>query len=193
MQFPIQDLKPNRAEIRGLIFENAPVGVRLGLYWSLFLEFEPFQYAGHELGCNLSADWIRLPVRDWRHLEGQLVEGGPEVIECSFYTLEHDTATRTHVRIGGRRGRSFDLQWDVVVAFGGVAEEDADDALTVRARTVAEFAGVQIHQSVVSAVESERGRATELLSRFVDVARFGTMEIWTNEFGTTSWWLRPGA
>jgi hypothetical protein len=33
--------------------------------------------------------------------------------------------------------------------------------------------------------------ARQVFSDFVDLAAFGRMEIWENEFGGRSWWLRP--
>jgi hypothetical protein len=135
--------------------------------------------------------WSAISVRDWRQLEGQTVEGGPEVIECSFYTVEHDLATKTQVRIGDRYDQSFDLQWDAIVEFGGVADGDADAAMRLGARAIAEFGGIQIHSSLVEPDEPMRDRASALLARFVDAERFGRLELRTNEFGVRSWWLRP--
>lgn len=191
MPFPTSSLRPRHAEISALVFENASVGVPLGLYWSFGVEFEAIEYSGHEFNCSLSADWAKIPRSDWREIAWCALDGGKEVIDASFYTTGHDSATYTSIRIGERQGTRFAFDWQSRIDFLGWTGDDADPDLLVHARTTAAFTGVLVHTPLLQRLSSAREGAERLLWQFIDRSTFGQLVNRSNEFGLEEWRLLP--
>lgn len=191
MSFPASSLRPRHAEISALVFENLSVGIPLGLYWSFRVEFEAIKYSKYEFNCNLSADWAKIPRRDWRELAGWVVEGGNDVIDASFYTTGHDSATYTTICIGERQGARFAFDWQSRIDFLGWTGDDADPDLLVHARTTAAFTGVLVYTPLLRRFPSPREGAEGLLCQFIDRNAFGQLVNRSNEFGVDEWRLLP--
>ena len=119
MQYPVDQLRPRSGNISAMIFKNDLAGVEETLFWSIEVAFEPLEFDGESRSPSLAADWFRLPVRDWRDLENQTLEGSQETIEASFYVSEHDLASWTKIRTGKLSGYSFDIKLDREVALLG--------------------------------------------------------------------------
>lgn len=191
MPFPVHRLRPIKAEIWAVLFENSYANVPLGVYWSLAIRFERFEYFEQQIGCCLSADWIRLPVRNWRALENRSICGDFNQVEASFYTGEHDPAVYSMVRLGTRRGTCFDLEWESIVNYPGFDPSDADPRLRVATSTQAEFEGVLVPMDMIASATDSCERAAELLSPFLELSAFGRPELRTNEFGAKSCTFPP--
>jgi len=181
-------------QIGALLFENPKAGVARDVYWSVRIEFAPLLVADEsgetdELECSASCEWLRLGVRDWRAIEGKVVEGGDE-LEASFYTVEHDLSTRTRIEIGDRRGDTFRVKLSMEIDYPGHYGK-ADPALPVTADVRVPFEGLDVYFGVVPGVEGRSSDALRAVAPFVDLSGFGEPRIHTNEFGISAYRLRP--
>ena len=191
MAFPVHALKPRGGELWAVLFENPSARVALDVYWSAEIRFGPFDHYGEELGCLLSADWMRIPVRDWRDLSGRVVEGPFDVVQTSFYTVEHDPAVSSRIAFGPRVGAVFDVQWSATIRFEEFHERDADPGLKVHAAAALPFSGILIPTDAVRGTDMTDARAEELLDGLIDRDRFGRLEHSRNSFGVEQWRLLP--
>lgn len=193
-RFPVEELRVRNATLWALIFENMLAGVPLGLTWSMMIEFESVVFADRTLDCSLSADWIRLPgVRDWRRIDGVEVVGGLDVIEASFYTLGHDSVTRSKVRFDRTRGESFRVRWEAETDLPAWRLPELEATTVVSVDCEAVFEGVFVHPSLVEHVEDVSRAARELATPFTDLSVLGDVRIFHNQLGVPQVVLPPRA
>jgi hypothetical protein len=189
-------LRPKSAELRGLIFENANIGLARGLFWSVELEFKPFVQRGERFEPMLSAEWIRHDVRDWRELVtaewSYTARQKSPAFESSFYTFEHDPVIATTIRLNSRGGRRFELSWEAIVDYPGFSEGEAEPRLRIVTSANAAFKGVLIHPETVKPIARNEARARATAEEFLDLSSFrGGLQLVKNDFGMTGWVLSP--
>jgi hypothetical protein len=85
-------------------------------------------------------------------------------------------------------GPQFTLAWDAEVE---TEELPGCKPLQLRLVVPARFEGVMIAERIVKPRAELEAEARRVFAGFVDLEAFGRMEIWENEFGARSWWLRP--
>ena len=114
-------------------------------------------------------------MRDWRRLEGVKVEGtnpgenGKAALEGAFLlSSSWETAVRSSIDFGKRRGARFPIEAAMVVDFGGYAGGDANPALLVNAKTDAVFKGLSVHQGRAKDVSA----AKKIVADLLDLAAF---------------------
>lgn len=188
MAFPTHDLCPKLGSITGLLWENASTSVDLNLSWRFHIRFEPVMYRGEPLHCSLDAEFVTLPIRDWRALEHRDISTAIQGAS-SFCVYEHDEVVSSNLRIGRRNGTRFDLKWDAIVDFFGGTKGECDPALNVETVTSADFLGVLVASHLLEGYEQPDNRARCLLSRFLDVDRFGPVVHATIDMCTGHWLL----
>ncbi len=150
---PVDRLIAKDGSIRAMVFENEFAGVERNMFWSVEINFAPVVYDGEEVQPSMSADWIVLPVRDWRKLQGVTINGDRDTIEASFYVFEHDLAPWSEIAFGERHGRQFDVTFNMKVDILGLDEpsEGADVSVQeafVRAQITLPYQGFSIHSSL---------------------------------------------
>lgn len=189
--FPTERLRPSGGSIRADLFENAHTGVPLGIYWAFCIEFDPLPHEGEVFHCNLMAEFVELPIRDWRHLTGRTIRDEEGELNVSFYTVEHDPAVATSISIVERRGTEFLVEWASLIDYPGWSREERDPRLPVNARAWVPFEGILIYDSLVKGISDWRRHAATLLAGFIDLEAFGSFEETASPFGTTWRHLRP--
>lgn len=142
--FPAEKLVASGGEIYCHLFENPRTGLARNVYWAITLNFHPVEYGGEKLRCSMTCEWLALPLRDWRQLEGRSssLDYGDGGSESSFYVWQHDIGKSTRLRIGARMGDRFDVEMDMVVDFTGTSKADRNAAMQVRGRAALPFTGV---------------------------------------------------
>lgn len=172
-RFPVRSLVPESASIHGVLFKNRTAKVPLNIYWSFCVDFKPIEFMGETMQCSLMCEWVKLPhVRDWRELSIVDLLGGPADFDSTFYTVEHDPATSTHITISKRRATSFQLSWRSIIDYPGFSGEDADPALKVNAQCRAKFDGIYITEQFRGTKKVQKAKAMSVLEKFVDVKAF---------------------
>ncbi len=174
---PVDRLVAKDGSIRAMVFENEFAGVERNMFWSVEINFEPVLYDGEEVQPSMSAHWIVLPVRDWRKLQGVTINGDRDTIEASFYVFEHDLASWSEIAFGERRGRQFDVTFDMKVDILGLDEpsEGADVSVQeafVKAQTTLPYQGFSIHSSLVEGIPENKAKALEIASHYADLDRY---------------------
>lgn len=194
MRFPAERLRPRGGSIHALLFENSSAGVPLGVTWAFEVDFEPIRHGepGDESEFSPLAawEWIDLPIRDWRALEGVVIEG--EDVEGSFYLTEHEVLDWSRLSIFDRDGSEFRIEWDMVVDHEGSFDGDEDYRMRVQTSLRVPCEGVLVHFQTFPSDPSRSGELLDVLGGFLDVEAFGPPEIRTNRFGVTAFWLPPG-
>ena len=194
VKFPTAKLTPTGGSISALLFENPRANVPRDVYWSVSVRFAPIRYGApgqeQEFECEATVEWLRLGLRDWRALEGVVIDGKSEV-SASFYVAEHDPAIETHLRLSGREGASFQVDMKLLVGFRGFFGEDADAALPVVAKLRLPFEGVKVHAGLLKPTLGREADATPLISPFVDVDAFSGVVTQTNKFKVSTYVLMP--
>jgi hypothetical protein len=189
--FPADQLRPRGGEISALLWDNQSTRVPLAVYWSVRVDFEPLLYEGESCHPNLMVEWLELPIRDWRALESRDFTRAAAAAGVTFCTAEHDEAVDTTLRIGQRRGTSFDVEWSAIIDFPGWTGTDRDPRLPVRTRTTLPFVGVLVGAHVVEQSSSSLACAELLLSKFLDRSAFGSCVRASSTRRYTGIWLLP--
>ena len=65
--------RAEEARIHGHLFENPRMGIPRGIYWALFVQFEPVSLDSEEWPSSLGCEWIEWPIRRWEELDGREV------------------------------------------------------------------------------------------------------------------------
>lgn len=181
------------AELHAVLFENSHVGVPLGVYWSIEIIFERTFVAGALCEPRLSADWIRLPsIRDWRQLSGVHVRGGPDVLDASVCTHEHDPVLESSLRVGDRARNEFAIDWEGTIDTRGWEEPAVGTTAHLRATTRATFVGVIIPDELAASVGGSTSEINRLAGQFIDLATLGPVRRTPNKLGHM-WNLFPPA
>lgn len=170
MRFPAEQIKPSGASFYGHLFENSNVGLARNLFWSFRIEFMPLRYGESEFECSMTSEWIVLPIRDWRSLEGiTLTSNGQPDLEASFYMTGHDPATLTHLSLRHIGGLRFDLEMAMVVDFKGYYRGDKCPQMPVKAQHEAEFQGIVLERDNLFPKPNIELGAVNSLAPFFDI------------------------
>jgi hypothetical protein len=176
-RFPVDRLRPRDGAITADIFANPSAQIAENLFWHLHIAFEPVMFAGAEEPSSLAARWFVLPIRDWRHLEGQVIAGDQGTLEGSFYVFGHDPASFTRLAFGHRSGRVFNVAVDMRVTLlgldaaspsGGPSEQEA----RVRTRVSVAYRGLEIDRSHLAGLPENLARAEEMAARYADLSTY---------------------
>lgn len=141
MGFPSHSLRSVDGEIYCHVFENENVGLKRNLFWSITVRFAPIRYGGAEQGCSMTCEWIVLPIRSWKELDGlQLeVDYGEAGTESSFYMAEHHFGSHTRLSLSHQARNVFRVVMDMQVEFDGYLGGDEDPAMQVHADALVPF------------------------------------------------------
>lgn len=171
MKFPSKVLVPKGGEIYCHIFENDNIGLARCLFWSITVDFAPVKYGENEFSCSMTSEWIPWPVRDWRELDGKLldVDYGENGIESSFYMTEHDTGTHTKLVLHRSGENVFTVCWDMLVDFHGFYGGDANPAMPVHAEVDVQYIGLLITPDNLSPKPTTPTMLRTVASEFVDL------------------------
>ena len=142
--FPAHKLKATGGEIYAHIFENSLVGLPRNLFWSITLEFEPIRYEREDWECSMTCEWIPWRIRDWRGLHNLelKVEPDDQLIESSFYLVEHDRGKETDLLVERHEGNLFKVRMSMIVDFTGFTGKDKNPEMFVTGETTVPFKGV---------------------------------------------------
>ncbi len=163
-------LQPRGGAIRAMIFSNPLMDVPEGVYWGIEIDFDPLTYRGELLDyVSMSCDFLTIPARDWKQLEGVRLEGSYDQIEASFYVYEHDYANYSRIAIDERDGVTFRVRYDMSVQFSGLSTDDEDPDLLVSADVVIPYNGLLIHSSIVAPLPENIEQARSVAARYVDL------------------------
>ena len=169
-RFPAGQLQPRGGAIRAMVFGNPLTNLPEGLYWGIKIDFQPITYQDELLDyVSLSCDFLTIPARDWKQLEGVQLEGDYDQIEASFYVYEHDYANYSRIAIGERDGVTFRVRYDMSVQFSGLFNDDEDPDLLVSADVVIPYDGLLIHSSIVAPLPETIELARNVAARYVDL------------------------
>ena len=135
-------LQPKTGEIYGHVFENPRMGFARRLFWNLNVEFEPIQRDGEEWDCSLGIEWLTLPVRTWRDLDGmdlgQVVL--PEMLECSLYLYDtHNPAVLRQLQLSEVRPAEFEARFSAIAE---VYDEIGTRSVEISGKCEVSFSGI---------------------------------------------------
>lgn len=170
--FPANELRASGGTISAIIFENTLTSVPEGLYWSIKIDYRPIIYRDEELQPGMGCDLLTINARDWKDLEGTVLEGNWDEIDGSFYVYEHDYALYSKIMIDQRSGHNFRVNYTMAVEFSGYDQRDADDNMLVSADIVIPFTGLIIPSFLVSPSPDNARKAAELAERYVDILSY---------------------
>lgn len=176
-RFPSHSLRPVGGEIQAIVWENPNVGLERNLFWSFQVKFAAFRYGdAGEIAPSLAIEWIRLPIRDWRALEGTRLRGeyGQGGVEASFYVWEHDFAAYD-LEILEREGASFRVRINLTVEFTGYDESDRDPKMPVSAECWLPFRGILVPDALLPSSDDPRA-ACAMVTEFADLAAYHAPE-----------------
>lgn len=160
-------LRPVGGEIYAHIFENPRTGVPRNLFWNMRVEFEPVTLEGDEWDCSFLADWLTWPVRTWHDLDGMDLEKVelPEMVEPSLYVLaEHHPATVRELRLGGRKGSSFEA---AVTASAQIRTERGQSTVPISFVCSLQFIGIIVVSGNLEPKPSTPAHAGEAVAQFI--------------------------
>jgi len=173
----------------------------VGMFWDIHMDFWPFIVQGDELACNLTTDWITIPVRDWRSLEDLIVEGNGEVMDAAFtihdldnggystfFIYDDDLGSWTTIRFGKRQGRTFPATIAVKIRLLDDSSAHAWPTIYsishVDLHTLVDlsYEGFVIDRRLVVGCDENRARALQMAARYVDLDRFQAPRIHYEQF-----------
>jgi hypothetical protein len=134
--------------------------------------FAPVDFAGYRRAPSLTAEWFVLPVRDWRDLEGRVVEGEQETIETSFYVFEHDRASWTRLAFGRRDRDTLVVTVDAEVQLLGLDAEwtgPSHQDASIHAHIALPYRGLSIDRNDLEGRPENRAAALTIAARYVDL------------------------
>lgn len=110
-------VSPTTGTIYGHVFENSRTGLARNLFWNIEIEFDPVRQDGEDWDCLLHIEWLTLPIRSWRDLDGvslgQIQLG--DLLECSLYLFaEHQPATLRHLVLRKTGNATFEADFSAV-------------------------------------------------------------------------------
>lgn len=167
--FPVAGLRPRKGWLRAHIFRNDRAKVEEGLFWGIGIEFEPFEYEGDLVECSMRADWIVLNIRNWKELEGAIVEGDRDKVRASFYIYEHHEALWTRITVRERDGRNFRVVFEMEVDLYALGTNNRGGVVTISKDVVIPYSGFEIYGGVVAGVPENRDKAIDTAKRHVDL------------------------
>jgi hypothetical protein len=168
--FPVHRLSASGGEIYCHLFENPRTGLPRNIYWSFTLDFDPIEYEGAEWETSMTAEWLTLPLRDWRDLAGRAftLSYGDGDAEASFYAREHHIAKTARLEIGMRNGRTFELAMEMIVDFQGLTGADHNPNMTVQGRAVVPYAGAIVVPDNLVPTLNTPAEVARAVSRYLD-------------------------
>jgi hypothetical protein len=195
-RFPVELIRPLRAELSGTIVFNPHIGLAPALWYSLEVQlapidlghgaYEPDEYGTH-LDTIIELGGFELPFRRWRDIAGEF---GPfeDRGESSVYVSQvhcHIDIRRLDLR--ARQGAMFDVRADLSVDFEHAGAGYRNEAFHLAFD--AEFRGIHFRAPAWNAPTTQsrlaewdlpdtfdRASVRELCSRFVDVEQYSQEE-----------------
>jgi hypothetical protein len=182
VRLPVKSLKAVGGEMYAHIFENELTGLARNLFWSVSIDFAPLHYAGSEFRCGVACEWIPWTARDWRELDGEIldviynpdgtVKSGPPSVEASFYMTSHDLARRVGLKLKRNGGTKFAAAMDMIVNFRGYAGGDEDPNLRVSGQTEINYRGVIVVKNNLSPKPTTEAKVLAVAEKFIDLAAY---------------------
>ena len=175
MRYPVEELRPSSGYISAKVFENKVAGVAEALYWNIEIEFEAVEFDGSCEQPSLQVDTFAMPIRDWRDLANQVVEGAHNTIQTSFYVFGHDLASWTKVCFGTRIGFTFDVELEINLELLGL-DSGWDDkrpsaqSATIRVQTVLPYTGFYIDEQILEVRPETTYAAILIAARHADLS-----------------------
>jgi len=162
-------LQPSEGEIYGHLFENSATGLRRGVYWNARIDFEPVSLDGEEQDCSLSIEWLALPVRRWRDLDGVELARvtQPDLIECSLYLFEeHNRATLRRLQLRKTGPSSFEADF---LAIADVDDGSGRRLFEVSGRCDLSFTSIIVVPSNLQPEPASELEVQAVLVRFISL------------------------
>lgn len=182
MRLPVKSLKAVGGEMYAHIFENESTGLARNLFWAVSIDFAPIHYADSELDCAMTCEWIPWPARDWRELDGEVldvifnpdgtVKSGPPSVEASFYMTAHDPARRVSLKLNRNGGTKFAAAMDMVVDFHGYAGGDEDPNLLIAGQTEIAYRGVIVVKNNLFPKPTTEAEVLAVAGKFIDLTTY---------------------
>lgn len=172
--FPADKLKANGGEIHAHIFENSMVGLQRNLFWSITLEFEPINYEDGDWECSMTCEWIPWRIRDWRDLHNLelKVEPDDQLIESSFYMVEHDRGKEAKLLVQRHEGNLFKVRMSMTVDFTGLTGEDRNPEMFVVGETIVPFRGVFVTPENLSPKPMTVAEVKDITTDYIDLSAY---------------------
>jgi hypothetical protein len=173
--FPADKLKASGGGIYAHIFENSFTGIPRNLFWSVTLKFEPVKYEGEEWECSMTCEWIPWRIRDWRNLHNLELKVGrdDQLIESSFYMVEHDEGKETSLSLRHREGHLFNVRMSMVVDFTGFTGRDRNPEMSVAGEALVPFEGVFVVPENLSPKPMTVSEVKDVAKDYVDLSAYG--------------------
>ena len=171
-----------RSELRAFIIEPEE------LLWAVSVACLPAEYDGlyEPWKPRLYLDTMRLPVRDWRQLEGRAFDFSDrdedDSLQAGIYEAVHTQVFRNRVRFDSRAGDRFRIGWTCLSEVGCF---DAGMASPIRAEAEVRFVGVEVHRQNASTETVPAVR--EVVTRYLDHPCLGEPEVVLH----SHFWFRP--
>ena len=166
--------RAEEARIHGHLFENPRMGIPRGIYWALFVQFEPVSLDSEEWPSSLGCEWIEWPIRRWEELDGRevTVTKTSEGTEASLYLFnQHQQLKSLQASLTYTRDNRFRIDFDATLDAMD-ANGDVVPNLAVGGQTEAEFQGIIIVPGNSWPKPDTPDAAIELLAPFVDLSAY---------------------
>ena len=176
MVFPSKSLVAVGGEISGHFFENPAQGVVRRVYWSVHVAFAPLEYGDEVYECSMACEWLQLPVRDWRALDGTRVACAcdEDGVESSFYAAMHHVGNSVELQLDRRDENRFHVEMSMDVDFAGLEGDDEDPNMQVAGASTVPFAGIVVRPETFGVTDAA---AIESLAReHLDVDAYALVE-----------------
>ena len=172
--FPSHLLKGNGGEIYAYIHENRLLGLARNIFWSVTLRFEPIVYEGERWECSMTCEWIRWPFRDWRDLDNVRlkVDSNDQLVESSFYLVEHDTGRDTQVLLQRHEANLFRVRMSMIVDFTGLTGNDSNPDMVAAGETIVPFRGVVVTPDNLYPKPTTVADVKEIAKDYIDLTAY---------------------
>ncbi len=175
----------------------------VGMFWDIHVDFWRFIVQGDELDCNVTTDWITTPVRDWRNLEGLIVEGNGEVMDAAFtihdldnggystfFIYDDDLGSWTKIAFGSRNALTFAATIDMKIRLPADSAARAWPRPTVysvhdvdlHTQVELSYEGFAIDRRLIAGHDDNRDKALQMAAGYVDLGCFEAARIRYEQF-----------
>ncbi len=149
---PIDTFKAKPGKMHAYLFQNPHIGLAPTLFYSITIPLEPFEFSSdfeweeQPVHTEFIFDFVQLPVKDWRDLDGKSFELTQDDSDGSIYLYAHNPVTIRWIKFT-RLGKTT-LRIDCELVCNFVFEMEFDGAV-VELTTEVEFEGLVIERDIV--------------------------------------------
>jgi hypothetical protein len=180
------DLKPAPGQMRAHLFQNPRLGLAPTLFYDIAIPLEPFDsglaWEDQPVHTQFCLEFVRLPVDDWRELDGRSFALAPGDADGSIYLGgAHNPVDIQYLGFTRLAGTALRIDCTLFCDFEA---ERVGDSLLVQLTAEVEFQGLIVERDILGSDPTARRELEEAIGTLValdayeEVPRVGQGQVW---------------